>query len=69
MRIFNRRRREKRMEESVERLNSSLTDLMDRINSIEEELKRIDEKIKLLEEQNDNQTLINYGLMREIGMV
>ena len=57
------------MEERLERLSSSLTELTERMSSIEKEMGKIDEKINLLEEQNENQTLVNYGLMKEVGLV
>lgn len=57
------------MEERLERLSSSLTELTERMSSIEKEMRKIDEKINLLEEQNENQTLVNYGLMKEVGLV
>ena len=53
----------------MERLSSSLTELTERMSSIEKEMGKIDEKINLLEEQNENQTLVNYGLMKEVGLV
>ena len=60
---------DKGMEERLERLSSSLTELTERMSSIEKEMGKIDEKINLLEEQNENQTLVNYGLMKEVGLV
>lgn len=57
------------MEERLERLSSSLTELTERMSSIEKEMGKIDEKINLLEEQNEQQTLVNYGLMKEVGLV
>ena len=57
------------LEKQLEIFNSSLMELSERMSSIEEEIKRIDEKINVLEEQNENQTLVNYGLMRELGMI
>ena len=57
------------MQERLERLSSSLTELTERMSSIEKEMGKIDEKINLLEEQNENQTLVNYGLMKEVGLV
>ena len=57
------------MEERLERLSSSLTELTERMSSIEKEMGKIDEKINLLGEQNEQQTLVNYGLMKEVGLV
>ena len=54
------------LEDRMERLSSSLAELSERMSSIEKEMERIDEKINLLEE---HQTLVNYGLMRELGML
>lgn len=72
MKVFNklfRKQKDKGMEERLERLSSSLTELTERMSSIEKEMRKIDEKINLLEEQNENQTLVNYGLMKEVGLV
>ena len=72
MKVFNkliRKQKDKGMEERLERLSSSLTELTERMSSIEKEMGKIDEKINLLEEQNENQTLVNYGLMKEVGLV
>lgn len=72
MKVFNklfRKQKDNRMEERLERLSSSLTELTERMSSIEKEMGKIDEKINLLEEQNENQTLVNYGLMKEVGLV
>ena len=54
------------LEDRMERLSSSLVELSGKMSSIEKETKRIHEKINQLEE---HQTLVNYGLMREIGML
>ena len=72
MKVFRklfRKQKDKGMEERLERLSSSLTELTERMSSIEKEMGKIDEKINLLEEQNENQTLVNYGLMKEVGLV
>ena len=72
MKVFRKlfgKQKDKGMEERLERLSSSLTELTERMSSIEKEMGKIDEKINLLEEQNDNQTLVNYGLMKEVGLV
>ena len=72
MKVFRklfRKQKDKGMEERLERLSSSLTELTERMSSIEKEMRKIDEKINLLEEQNENQTLVNYGLMKEVGLV
>lgn len=72
MKVFNklfRKQKDKGMEERLERLSSSLTELTERMSSIEKEMGKIDEKINLLEEQNEQQTLVNYGLMKEVGLV
>ena len=72
MKVFNklfRKQKDNRMEERLERLSSSLTELTERMSSMEKEMRKIDEKINLLEEQNENQTLVNYGLMKEVGLV
>lgn len=72
MKVFNKlfgKQKDKGMEERLERLSSSLTELTERMSSIEKEMGKIDEKINLLEEQNENQTLVNYGLMKEVGLV
>lgn len=72
MKVFNKlfgKQKDKGMEERLERLSSSLTELTERMSSIEKEMRKIDEKINLLEEQNENQTLVNYGLMKEVGLV
>lgn len=72
MKVFGKlfgKQKDKGMEERLERLSSSLTELTERMSSIEKEMGKIDEKINLLEEQNENQTLVNYGLMKEVGLV
>ena len=72
MKVFGKlfgKQKDKGMEERLERLSSSLTELTERMSSIEKEMRKIDEKINLLEEQNENQTLVNYGLMKEVGLV
>lgn len=72
MKVFRKlfgKQKDKGMEERLERLSSSLTELTERMSSIEKEMGKIDEKINLLEEQNENQTLVNYGLMKEVGLV
>ena len=72
MKVFRKlfgKQKDKVMEERLERLSSSLTELTERMSSIEKEMGKIDEKINLLEEQNENQTLVNYGLMKEVGLV
>ena len=72
MKVFNKlfgKQKDKGMEERLERLSSSLTELTERMSSIEKEMRKIDEKINLLEEQNEIQTLVNYGLMKEVGLV
>lgn len=72
MKVFRKlfgKQKDKGMEERLERLSSSLTELTERMSSIEKEMRKIDEKINLLEEQNENQTLVNYGLMKEVGLV
>ena len=72
MKVFRKlfgKQKDKWMEERLERLSSSLTELTERMSSIEKEMGKIDEKINLLEEQNENQTLVNYGLMKEVGLV
>ena len=69
MKVFRKlfgKQKDKGMEERLERLSSSLTELTERMSSIEKETERIHEKINQLEE---HQTLVNYGLMREIGML
>ena len=72
MKVFRKlfgKQKDKGMEERLERLSSSLTELTERMSSIEKEMGKIDEKINLLEEQNEQQTLVNYGLMKEVGLV
>ena len=72
MKVFRKlfgKQKDKGMEERLERLSSSLTELTERMSSIEKEMGKIDEKINLLEEQNENQTLVNYELMKEVGLV
>lgn len=69
MKVFNKLFRKQKDNRMEERLSSSLTELSEKMSSIEKEMRRIDEKINLLEEQNENQTLVNYGLMKEVGLV